>query len=77
MDSLRTPRRVRFVANNGRRRSIDDKACSAKQSLPEIRGRKFETDDGLLARFKLTASALLDAPFSDGGRAGTKPNGFE
>jgi hypothetical protein len=34
-------------------------------------------DCGLFARFKLTASALLDAPFSDGGRAGTKPNGFE
>jgi len=34
-------------------------------------------DCGLLARFKPTASALPDAPFSDGGRAGTKPNGFE
>jgi hypothetical protein len=28
-------------------------------------------------RFKLTASALADARFSDGGRADTKPNGFE
>jgi hypothetical protein len=34
-------------------------------------------DCGLFARFNLTASALLDAPFSDGGRAGRKPNGFE
>jgi hypothetical protein len=39
--------------------------------------RQFKADDGLLAHFKLTASALLDAPFSDGGRAGTKPSGFE
>jgi hypothetical protein len=33
--------------------------------------------NSLLRRFNLTGSALLDAPFSDGGRAGTKPNGFE
>src|ERR1700730_10077241 len=33
--------------------------------------------NSLLPRFNLTGSALLDAPFSDGGRAGTKPNGFE
>jgi hypothetical protein len=30
-----------------------------------------------LSASKLTGSALLDAPFSDGDRAGTKPNGFE
>jgi hypothetical protein len=30
-----------------------------------------------VARSRLTASALLDAPSSDGGRGGTKPNGFE
>jgi len=34
-------------------------------------------DCGLFVRFKLTAPALPDAPFSDGGRAGTKPNGLE
>ena len=33
--------------------------------------------NSLLSRSNLTGSALLDAPFSDGGRAGTKPNGFE
>jgi hypothetical protein len=27
--------------------------------------------------FKLTAAALLDAPFLDGGRAGKLPNDFE
>ena len=37
----------------------------------------FEADDGLVSPFKLTGSALLDALFSDGDRAGTKPNGFE
>ncbi len=31
----------------------------------------------MVARFTPTASALPGAPFSDGGRAGTKPNGFE
>jgi hypothetical protein len=31
------------------------------------------SDDGLLAFFKLTASALPDAPFSDGGRLDMNP----
>ena len=53
--------------------------------IPTMYGRRLNLmrrslagiDCGLLARFKPTASALPDAPFSDGGRAGTKPNGFE
>jgi hypothetical protein len=72
-DSSRALREVRKVPkhNNGSRASLDD-TVAAKQSC-----RQLKADDGLLAGFKLTASALLDAPFSDGGRAGTKPSGFE
>jgi hypothetical protein len=57
--------------NNGSRPSLEN-TVAAEQSC-----RQFKADDGPLARFKLTGSALLDAPFSDGGRAGTKPSGFE
>ena len=46
--------------------------CSARRSC-----RTFKVDCRLIDRFKRTGSALLDAPFSDGGRAGTKPSGFE
>jgi len=56
-------------AKNGSRPSLDNRSA-LPSSLAGI-------DCGLFARFKPTASALLDAPFSDGGRAGTKPNGFE
>src|SRR3984893_12038556 len=45
---------------------------TTRSALPSSLAR-----NSLLPRFNLTGSALLDAPFSDGGRAGTKPNGFE
>jgi hypothetical protein len=54
-------------------------AAGSRSADREVaRARSFaKTDGGVSARFKLTASALPDARFSDGGRAGTKPNGFE
>jgi hypothetical protein len=55
-------RRSPFTRRHGRRQAV----------LPTIQG-----DDGPLARLKPTGSALLDAPFSDGVRADTKPDGFE
>jgi hypothetical protein len=51
--------------------SVILKSEASKAGLPKI------LDDELLAHFKPTASASLDALFSDGDRAGTKPNGFE
>jgi hypothetical protein len=65
-------RHVRSVPRTEAALTRQKRFYSARQSC-----RKFKADDGLLARFKLTASALLDAPSSDGGHAGTKPNGFE
>jgi hypothetical protein len=69
--------RIRPVAALSNAPSATDVAPhSTTLSLPS-NCRQFKADDDPLARFMLTGSALLDAPFSDGGRAGTKPSGFE
>jgi hypothetical protein len=43
--------------------------CQTKVAVPSTMTARL--------RPRLTASALLGAPFSGGDRAGTKPNGFE
>jgi hypothetical protein len=42
-----------------------------------IHEMKIRFPDATARTFTPTASALMGAPFSDGGHAGTKPDGFE